>query len=101
MNELNNCPLQPYCPDDCKACTDEIKAEKINNVTNALMPALQSIIDALMPTIEEAARTVTELWRCIMESYPNKRVVHLALYHPKAKVRKKNVQRIMRWLERE
>ncbi len=95
---MKDCPFKQYCNDDCETCTDEDKAHKIQNVANALQPIVGNIVEVLTPVIKETAKTINRLWYTIVQCYPNKRVVHLALHHPKARVRKKNITRIMRWI---
>lgn len=67
------------------------------NVVDALIPAIQHIIDGIVPLIEPLAEQIVQVWEETLKLYPNKRVVHLALHHPKARVRKKNVNRIVKW----
>lgn len=101
QNQNNECLLKKYCNDDCTACTDADKAKKIDLVVEALQPIISNIVEALTPAIQEAMAAINNMWRAVIECYPNRRVVHLALHHPKEKVRKKNTQRIMRWLRNE
>ena len=95
---MSNCPFKPYCNEDCTACTDEDKAEKIDRVVEALQPIVASIVEVLTPAIEEAMTAINNIWRSVMECYPNRRIVHLALHHHKKKIRKKNTNRIILWL---
>ena len=95
---MSDCPFKPYCNEDCTACTDEDKAEKIDRVVEALQPIVASIVVVLTPAIEEAMTAINNIWRSVMECYPNRRVVHLALHHHKKKIRKKNTNRIILWL---
>ena len=95
---MSDCPFKPYCNEDCTACTDEDKAEKIDRVVEALQPIVASIVEVLTPAIEEAMTAINNIWRSVMECYPNRRIVHLALHHHKKKIRKKNTKRIILWL---
>ena len=95
---MSDCPFKPYCNEDCTACTDEDKVEKIDRVVEALQPIVASIVQVLTPAIEEAMTAINNMWRSLMECYPNRRVVHLALHHHKKKIRKKNTNRIILWL---
>lgn len=54
----------------------------------------------LIPFIENTIKAVQEFSKTIINTYPNKRVVHLAL-HGKGRTRKKNIHRIYKWLNRE
>ena len=101
QDQNNECQLNKYCNDDCGACSDKNKAEKIARIDEELQTVVSNISEVLAPAIQETAKTITGLWRSVIECYPNRRVVYLALDHPKEKVRKKNTQRIMRWLRNE
>ena len=48
----------------------------------------------------EAVSTVQAYTESNVSVYPNKRVLHLAKYHPKERVRKKNMRRVLKWAER-
>lgn len=101
QDQNNECPFKKCCNNDCGTCNDKIKAEKVDRVVEVLQPIVSNIIEVLTPVIQETAKTIKVLWRSVIECYPNRRVVHLALYHPKEKVRKKNTKRIMRLLRNE
>lgn len=50
---------------------------------------------------DELKRTIGALIHAVMrmlDEYQDKRVVRLALSHPKERVRKKNIRRIVRWM---
>ncbi len=85
------------------------KAVKLFNET--LIPFVEDFIKTLIPLIQEIGVAVISAFRKIAEQisqqiiaviklYPNKRVVYLALHHPKERVRKKNMHRILKWIER-
>lgn len=65
--------------------------EAIQRLTQAITKTLMPILDEMMPIIKEATERV-------LIYYPNKKVLYLAVYHPKERVRKKNIRRIMRWM---
>ena len=67
----------------------EKAAEVITEVFNTLWEAVKAI-----------AQNIAEIWRQVIASYSNKRVVHLALHHKDLRVRKKNTNRIIKWLRR-
>lgn len=96
----DKCPLKQICQDDCKICTDENKNEKVQNFIETIKPIFENIIKVLSSTIESVIKDCEHKWKCIVETYPNKRVVHLALNHPKKRIRKKNINRIMRWIKK-
>lgn len=101
QNQNNECQFKKYCNDDCCTCNDKNKAEKIDQVVEYLHPIVSDIIDVLTPVVQETIKTINSLWRSVIECYPNRRIVYLALYHPKKKIRKKNIQRIMRYIRNE
>ena len=72
--------------------------QQIQEMTDALVPIVQSIIDAIVPMIEPCIDAITQIWDEVLKSYPDKRVVWLAFYHPKARVRKKNRSRIAKYI---
>ena len=74
----------------------EAQIKAIEEVTELVKQAVAWIVEA----IKAIAEVVAELWRTIIENYHNKRVVHLALYSKDLRVRKKNRNRIMKWLRR-
>jgi hypothetical protein len=65
-----------------------IMAERIRE---QIIPTIRKIIEAVAPILN----LITEA----LKTYPNKRIVYLAT-HGKERVRKKNLKRIMKWLER-
>ena len=73
-------------------------AQQLQQIIDAFVPVAQCIIDALVPLIEPCIDATTRLWDEILKSYPDKRVVWLAFHHPKEKVRKKNRNRIARYI---
>lgn len=74
----------------------EAQIEAIENVAEAI----RDVFDRLFAIIKKAAEQIAVVWRTIIENYHNKRVVHLALHHKDPTVRKKNTNRIMKWLRR-
>ena len=73
----------------------EAQIEAIEKVAELVREAVKWIVNA----IKAIAEVVAELWRTVM-NYPNKRVIHLALHSKDLRVRKKNRNRIMKWLRR-
>ena len=65
-----------------------------------LAELVRKIVDKLVDVVKEVAKQVMILWRAVIENYQNKRVVHLALHSKDRRVRKKNTNRIMKWLRR-
>ena len=94
-----NCPLFNHCKEDCRKCTDEMKQEKIKEIAMELVPVVVDTINALVPVVVDCVRAVTDFAISMYKQYPNKRIVWLALYHPKARVRKKNKSRIIKYFK--
>lgn len=69
-------------------------AKDITEFAEAIIKFCKDIAAIFASFAEQAARAMLIL------STDNKRVLHLALYHPKVRVRKKNFNRIMREMRR-
>ena len=72
--------------------------QQLQQIIDAFVPVVQSIIDAIVPIIEHGVEVITQFWDEILKSYPDKRIVWLAFHHPKARVRKKNRNRIAKYM---
>lgn len=72
--------------------SDFVESESMNNAMQAVAQAAEIASEI----IARLAVNYTEFLNDIISSYPNKRLVFLALHHPKKRVRKKNVNRIMK-----
>ena len=98
-----DCPLFNHCKEDCRQCTDEMKQQKIKEtameLAMELVPVVKEAINALVPVVADCVMAVTDFAISLYKQYPNKRIVWLALYHPKAKVRKKNKSRIIKYFK--
>ena len=101
QGQNNEYPFKKYCNDDCGACSDKNKDKKIEQAVEVLRPIVSNIICTLATVIQETAKTMDGLLHSIIECYPNRLVVYLALYHPEEMVRKKSIQRIMRRIRNE
>lgn len=114
FNETKSmCDVNAYCQADCESCklADELRKkqdldEALENMKQVLGELFQPLYDTIHQMVENLAKMfgvtipkVIELARKI-SSYPNKKVVHLAFHHPKARVRKKNLNRIKKWIDR-
>lgn len=64
------------------------------DVWNRVMQKIASMIDEV---IADLTNIIVD---AVILAYPKKKVFNLALYHPKAKVRKKNKRRIFKWLHK-
>ena len=91
----------PYDAEHCNPIIPTI--DQFEKAIEALNNMLITIVEQLAPTmqrmIESLAPIVSNMQK-VIKTYPNKRVVYLAI-HGKERVRKKNIKRIMKWLERE
>lgn len=76
------------------------KTEDFQKAVEAIQRLAQEITETLMPILDTALQTIKKMTDAILNCYPNKKVLHLAIYHPKERVRKKNMRRIMRWIEK-
>lgn len=74
----------------------EAQIEAIEKVAELVREAVKCIVNA----IKALAEVIAELWRAFIENYPNKRVIHLDIHSKDLRVRKKNRNRIMKWLRR-
>jgi phosphopantothenate synthetase len=81
--------------DNAKLLT-EAQIEAINKVSEFIVDAINKIVEI----IKAVAEYIKEAVRAFLESYHGKRVVHLALHHKDLRVRKKNRNRIVKWLRR-
>ena len=61
-------------------------------IEEKLLPTIRALVDYMCPII----KTVNEV---VTRTYPNRRVVYLAT-HGKEKTRKKNIKRILKWVEK-
>lgn len=66
----------------------------------AALDAVGNMAILAAKVFSEAVSTVQAYTETLLSVYPNKRVLHLAKYHPKERVRKKNMRRVLKWVER-
>jgi hypothetical protein len=81
--------------DNAKLLT-EAQIEAINKVSELIVEVVNKIVEI----IKAVAETIKGAFRAFLESYHSKRVVHLAIHHKSLRVRKTNVNRILKWLRR-
>lgn len=79
---------------------NENEIEDFQKARETIQGCVQALTDVLKPIIDEAMEVFKKICDAILHCYPNKKVVHLATHHPKGRVRKKNIRRIMRWIEK-
>ena len=61
----------------------------------AMASYAKQVVDKLFPIVKSCADQVA----AALKTFPNKRVVHLALYSKNPRTRKKNRKRIIKWME--
>ena len=74
--------------------------EYAREILEKLAEAINNIIDALMPIISDIVECSIKLLKTMIETFPSKRVIHLAK-HGKRRTRKKNMARILNWYARQ
>lgn len=96
-----DCELKQYCNDDCESCKYAKDQEKRQALNEAVETFKSAILEMLNPTINMVIETIEKIMDATLHLYPNKKVKHLALHHPKERTRKKNINRIYKWIIRE
>lgn len=99
MNDLNDAKIQEQI-ERIIQWRDECAIPAIQKMVDVLVQCVQELIDAIAPLFGEAVKNMTEIYEAAINSYPNKRVLYLAKYHPKERIRKKNMRRVLKWIER-
>lgn len=89
------CEIKEFCDKDPEICP----IAKENKQIEELKGALQKVADAFDVVYGEMFRFVKSLVEFSI-NLRNRRPCHLAEYHPKARVRKKNMARIKRYIKR-
>ncbi len=90
------CPLGVYCECDCNTCTKEDKKEKLQICIDVVVPVVEELCSVILPVMHDVVKTIYQGWKEVIKTYPYKKVAYLALYHPKKRVRKKNMNRIVK-----
>ena len=75
--------------------------QEISNMEKSFQELCEAIVDVLIPIVQKCVDIINQVNEAIMNTYPNRRVVHLALYHPKERIRKKNRKRILKWVTKQ
>ena len=83
------------CADFYKPCCESLQVFKQG------VGELTITVEMTRQRMEDFLFAISGLKEAVLETCPNKRVVHLAKYTKKIKVRKKNIKRAVRMLERE
>ena len=76
----------------------DTKSDDFQKAVEAIQHLAQSVSEVLMPILDSAIKIMKTIWDAVLHTYPNKRVVYLAMHHPKERVRKKNRNRIIKWI---
>lgn len=98
MNNFENfLEENPEYKEKYNALTDE-KKQQLTEAIKTAEKAINALV--LVPIVLELTKQVVELCKNIISLYPNKRVVHLALHSKKKRVRKKNMHRIIKDMQR-
>ena len=85
--------------EDFQQCEEVIQCEEAIQYVETIQGAVQKMVEVLTPLMIETWELIKNITYALSH-YPNKKVLRLALYHPKERVRKKNMRRIMRWAEK-
>lgn len=88
-----NCENKQWCTKECEQCQYYGQQEAIQTICAAYAYLARTVGEWIETTLDL-------LLDAIIQTYPNKRVVYLALYHPKERIRKKNRQRIFKWFNK-
>ena len=98
----DKCELKPYCDKNCIECKYFETVQQREEFVEAVKDFVDSFLDIFTPIAEGMYNVVKKIWGLIktIYQYPNKRVINLALRHPKEKIRNKNINRIIKWLRR-
>ena len=76
------------------------ETEDFQKAVEDLQLIANAMAEVLNPIINKTWEALKKIMDMVLHAYPNKTVLHLAINHPKERIRKKNVSRIMRWIER-
>lgn len=90
----------PYIVDTYAEGTAEELQEVIDDITAIIgTESYQKAVETIQWSVRGMIESLNAIHAQILD-YPNKKVLHLALYHPKERVRKKNLHRIKKWIEK-
>ena len=95
------CELKPYCDKDCEECDFAKQQEQMQTLIKAVENLKNAFLEDFTPLINNAIKVMTKMWDAVLHVYPNKKVLNLALHHPRERTRKKNINRIIKWLKKE
>lgn len=72
----------------------------LENSFKVIISCINNLSETLIG-VQRTFLTFSNSLNIVLSGYPNKRIIYLALHHKKARVRKKNINRIMRWIRKE
>lgn len=96
----SGCELTEEQKENFRKVYEEIRAV-VQRVSEEIARIVQTIWEAIKPIVKAIAEKLSCFYEVVLKTYPNRRVVWLALHHKRERVRKKNKARILRWLFRE
>lgn len=91
---MSVCRYQEYCNNDCDKCDIAATEKTVADLSEAFA-AISKQLAEIIPWVFEVVQKIVNV---CLECYPNKRVVHLAKYARKKRIRKKNRNRIIKWV---
>lgn len=80
--------------------TVKILTEAQIKAIEELAEVVAKVVEWIVELVKKVAEVLHKLWKAFIEKCPNKKVLHLAMYHKDLQVRKKNRNRILKWLRR-
>lgn len=80
--------------------TDQSESGDMTAVTIAKLSEAFKTVSTVSCQCAVSLQTITTAFQAVLFCYPNQRIVWLALHHRRERVRKKNMRRITRWLQR-
>lgn len=75
--------------------------DAIVSSVEAIADAIVSCVEAIVPGFQKVVEELNRLWEAVLKSYQNKRVVHLVFHGKTARIRKKNINRIVKYIKKE
>ena len=88
-----------YNPRVHKTNTIEEQVERLQKWADKTTHAVSKEFEKLIPSINKLVDAIYKFSKTLLQTYPNKRVVYLALHGKKKRTRKKNKRRIIKWLQ--
>lgn len=86
-------------PEEAFQMAKDLMIQTFAPVLEVIVPIVENIVETYLPVVSNILEEVIHTTENILKLYPDKRIVWLAIYHKKERVRKKNMRRIMKWAE--